>query len=151
MEFTPTLLISGVALLVSIITFFMSRYYQANDRKKALTIEMWKTWEGAELRAQRILSWKSVTEASDGDVGPQNSFKSTDLNSEEIRAFNDVELFLEGLGKLRKNKQLDEKLFKSLFEPNLSLWRKVSSSVERLNNNHLRSFERLQLLFSRFD
>lgn len=149
-EITPTVLVSSLALLISIATFFMSRYYQSNDRKKALTIEMWKTWESSELRNQRVLSWKSVANKTDSSVPPKSSIKADSLNTDTTRAFNDVELFLEGLGKLKQSGQLDNKLFDSLFEPNLSVWKKISLSVERLGDNNLRSSARLQILFDRF-
>lgn len=147
-RFLP-IMVSVLALLVSMFTFFLARFFQAEDRKQALTIEMWQRWDSAAMRDQRVIFWDAVERTSLNPRDNQSSIHFSKLGPTALRALNDVEQFLDGLGKLKISNQLNDKLFREFFYPNLSQWKDMSAMIERADDDRVRSSERVGELYSR--
>lgn len=141
--------ISTIALLVSVLTFVLTRFFQSKDRKQALTVEMWQRWDDALLRDSRIVFWNALEKIDLAAAEKDGGVHYEELDADALRALNDVEQFLDGLGKLRCSGQLDEKLFRQLFEPNLSQWTEMSVVVMRDDSERIRNLDKVRELYSR--
>ncbi|MEM8981862.1 MAG: hypothetical protein AAGC71_02455 [Pseudomonadota bacterium] len=143
------IILSVIALIVSLTTFVVARIHQLNDRRKSLTVEMWKRWEDPRIRSNRLLFWRSITDNRSGDTPPAGSIEPTKLSAECLGALNEVEHFLDGLSELRRANQLDPDLLDALFAAHIKDWLGLSSAVSRAQaGNLLRSQNSIDALYT---
>jgi hypothetical protein len=144
-----SIIFSSLALCLSIATFILTRWFQRSDRRKSLTIDLWQRWDGEKLRNQRVIVWNYLTGHEHGPIPQPQSIQQSVLPLEVLRALNDVEHFLDGLGKLREARQLDEDLFNSLFVDNMNNWRSISDSIVRSDDRHVKSKQKVDDIYRR--
>ncbi|MEM1146480.1 MAG: hypothetical protein AAGA72_16360 [Pseudomonadota bacterium] len=142
---------SAIALVLSAITFLVGRRFQNADKRQALSIDLWQRWDTGALREQRIIFWNGLKAMIEDPLDSQEQVDFTELPTDMLRALNDIERFLDALGKLYAAERLDQGLIKDVFAPNIDQWATLSRRVKRDDTQQVKSVDEVAAIHKRLE